>query len=110
MAKRGRGWRNAGGRERMSSLESLSQLLQQSHHARPEDLPEMVMEAAPLVGAAALVIYVVDYQQRKLTPLLGGSAPSRDAFGVDGTLAGRAFSMVTPCASEAEDRKSTRLN
>ena len=90
----------------MSSLESLWQLLQQSHHARPEDLPEMVMRAAPLVGAAALVIYVVDHQQRELTPLLGGSVPPRDAFGVDGTLAGRAFSMVTPCASEAEADRS----
>jgi len=86
----------------MSSLESLRQLLRQSHHARPEDLPEMVMRAAPLVDAVALVIYLVDHQQRELTPLLGGSAPPRKALRIDGTLAGRAFSMVAPCASEAE--------
>jgi hypothetical protein len=86
----------------MSSLESLRQLLRQSHHARPEDLPEMVMRAAPLVDATAMVIYLVDHQQRELLPLLGGTTPARKPFGVDGTLAGRAFSMVTPCPSEAE--------
>jgi hypothetical protein len=86
----------------MSSLESLRQLLQQSHHARPEDLPEMGMRAAPLLDATALIVYLVDHQQRELVPLLGGSAPRREAFAVDGTLAGRAFTMVTPCASEAD--------
>jgi hypothetical protein len=86
----------------MSSLESLRQLLRQSHHARPEDLPEMAMRVARLLDATALVIYLVDHQQRELTPLLGGSAPPRKAFGVDGTLAGRAFTMVAPCTSKAE--------
>ncbi|GID95546.1 PP2C family protein-serine/threonine phosphatase [Amorphoplanes digitatis] len=85
----------------MSRLESLRQLLRQSHYARAEDLPEMVIRVAPLVDATALVIYLVDHQQRDLKPLLGGSAPPRQAFGVDGTLAGRAFTMLAPCASEA---------
>ena len=50
------------GRMLVSSLESLRQLLQQSHHARPDDLPEMAMRAAPLLDARALVIYLVDHQ------------------------------------------------
>ena len=87
----------------MSSLESLRQLLQQSHHARPDDLPQMAMEAAPLVDATAMVIYLVDHQQRQLLPLLGGTAPHREPFSIDGTLAGRAFSLVTACVSEAEE-------
>jgi hypothetical protein len=86
----------------MGSLESLQQLLRQSHHARPEDLPEMAMLAAPLLDADAMIIYLVDHQQRELVPLLGGSAPHRESFNVDGTLAGRAFTMVTPCSSDAE--------
>ncbi|MET7951027.1 serine/threonine-protein phosphatase, partial [Micromonospora sp. NPDC005324] len=69
----------------MSSLESLRQLLQQSHHARPDDLPEMAMRAAPLLDARALVIYLVDHQQRLLLPLIGGSAPARDPIDIDGT-------------------------
>ncbi|MET8260107.1 PP2C family protein-serine/threonine phosphatase [Micromonospora sp. NPDC005553] len=81
----------------MSSLESLRQLLQQSHHARPDDLPEMAMRAAPLLDARALVIYLVDHQQRLLLPLLGGSAPAREPIEIDGTLAGRAFSTAATC-------------
>ncbi|MEU1394707.1 PP2C family protein-serine/threonine phosphatase [Micromonospora zamorensis] len=87
----------------MSSLESLRQLLQQSHHARPDDLPEMAMRAAPLLDARALVIYLVDHQQRLLLPLLGGSAPTRDPIDIDGTLAGRAFSTATTCFGTGAD-------
>ncbi|MEU1749859.1 PP2C family protein-serine/threonine phosphatase [Micromonospora arida] len=87
----------------VSSLESLRQLLQQSHHARPDDLPEMAMRAAPLLDARALVIYLVDHQQRLLLPLLGGSAPARDPIDIDGTLAGRAFSTASTCVSASGD-------
>jgi serine phosphatase RsbU (regulator of sigma subunit) len=80
----------------------LRQLLRQSHHARPEDLPEMAMRAADLIGAEAMIMYVVDHQQRELLPLLGGSAPHRDPIAVDGTLGGRAYALVTPCASEID--------
>jgi Stage II sporulation protein E (SpoIIE) len=87
----------------MGRLESLRQLLRHGHHARPEDLPEMAMRSAQLLDAEAMVIYVVDHQQRILLPLLGGSAPDRTPIAVDGTLAGRAFSMVTPCRAETGD-------
>ncbi len=86
----------------MSTLESLRQLLQQSHHARPEDLPEMAMRAAPLVDATAMVIYLVDHQQRRLLPLLAGTAPHRESFAIDGTLGGRAFTQGVTCVSDAE--------
>jgi hypothetical protein len=84
----------------MSSLESLRQLLQLAHHARPEDLPEMAMRAAPLVDATVMVIYLVDYQRRVLLPLLGGSAPEREPINVDGTLPGRAFTSITTCVTD----------
>ncbi|GAB2627643.1 hypothetical protein Aab01nite_81230 [Paractinoplanes abujensis] len=84
----------------MSSVEVLRRLLRQSHHARPEDLPEMAMRAARGAGATAMVIYLVDHQQRRLLPLLAGSAPSRKPISVDGTLAGRAYSLATPCAGQ----------
>jgi hypothetical protein len=87
----------------MGRLESLRQLLRQSHHARPEDLPEMAMRSAALLGAEAMVIYVVDHQQRILIPIPGGYAPDRRPVAVDGTLGGRAFTMVTPCISAGED-------
>jgi serine phosphatase RsbU (regulator of sigma subunit) len=88
----------------MSSLEPLQQLLRQSHQARPEDLPDMIMQAAPLLDADTLVIFVVDHSQRLLVPLLGGSAPRRETITIDGTLAGRAFSMVTPAGTDQAGR------
>ena len=75
----------------MSGLESLHQLLRQSHHARPEDLPEMAMRAASLLGATTAVLYLVDHQQRVLTPLHAGSAPERQTIPIEGTMAGRAY-------------------
>lgn len=84
----------------MSSLESLRQLLRQSHQSRPEDLPDMIMQAAPMLDADTLVIYVVDHHQRVLVPLLGGSAPQRETLTIDGTLAGRAFSTVIPARND----------
>ncbi len=86
----------------MSSLEALRQLLRQSHHARPDDLPQMAMRAAPLVDATAMIIYLVDHQQRELLPLLGGTAPHRQPFKIDGTIGGRAFSMLTTFISDTE--------
>jgi hypothetical protein len=86
----------------MGSLESLRQLLRQAHHARPDDLPEMAMRAAPLVKAKAMIIYLVDHQQRLLLPLLAGTAPHREPFAVDGTLGGRAFTLTAPSVSDTE--------
>jgi hypothetical protein len=85
-------------------VEPLRQLLSQSHHARPEDLPEMAMRAANLLGAAAAVIYLVDHQQRILTPLPGGSAPAREPVQVDGTLPGRAYTTASACTTTTDDR------
>ncbi|GLY99979.1 hypothetical protein Acsp02_72320 [Actinoplanes sp. NBRC 103695] len=86
----------------MNTMEALRQLLRQSHHARPEDLPEMAMRAARSLDATAVILYLVDHQQRVLLPLLGGSAPHRAATAVDGTLAGRAYSLVRPCAGDGD--------
>ncbi|WP_433719204.1 PP2C family protein-serine/threonine phosphatase [Actinoplanes sp. CA-051413] len=86
----------------MSGLGSLRQLLQEAHHARPQDLPEMAMRVAPQVGATAVVIYVVDHQQRELRPLPGGSTPARKPLMIDGTRAGQAYTRSVPCPA-AED-------
>jgi serine phosphatase RsbU (regulator of sigma subunit) len=88
----------------MGSLESLRLLLQHSHHARPEDLPEIAMRAARLVGATEIVIYVVDHQQRVLVPLPGGSAPARAELAVDGTLAGRAYTAGLATTTRGAER------
>ncbi|WP_433790774.1 hypothetical protein [Actinoplanes sp. CA-252034] len=57
----------------MSGIEAMVRLLRQSHHARPDDLPQMAMRAAPLVGATVMIIYLVDHRQRELLPLIAGT-------------------------------------
>jgi hypothetical protein len=88
----------AGKKVTVSALDAVRQLLRQSYRARPEDLADMAMQAAPLLGVTGLTIFVVDHQQRELLPLPSTSAPDRDAVMIDGTLAGRAFSTLTPVA------------
>ena len=68
----------------------------------------MAMAAARESGVRAMIIYLVDHQQRRLIPLLGGAAPDRAECSADGTLAGRAFAMVAPCRGEG-DAEGARL-
>lgn len=67
-------------------------LLDAGAHARPDDLPLLVREVGELLGATEAVVYVVDYQQLVLTPMLHKvSDLARDPLPVEGTLAGRAY-------------------
>ncbi|MET8152482.1 PP2C family protein-serine/threonine phosphatase [Actinoplanes sp. NPDC049668] len=75
-------------------LRLLRQLLAASHRARPEDIPALAMQVAPLADARELVVYLVDFDQRQLRPLPGQDAPARTPIAVDGTLPGRAFALT----------------
>lgn len=61
------------------------------------------MRAAAPVGVDALIVYLVDHQQRVLVPLPGRFVPSREVVPVDGTLPGRAFTTVATCDAESSD-------
>ncbi|MGX4656929.1 PP2C family protein-serine/threonine phosphatase [Micromonospora sp. SCSIO 07396] len=56
----------------------------------PDDLPLLVNRVAPAVDATEIVIYLADYQQASLVPLLG-VGPVRESLSIETTLAGRAF-------------------
>jgi serine phosphatase RsbU (regulator of sigma subunit) len=71
--------------------DALGHVLRSSSLVPPDQLPELVAEAAELLGAAETVLYLVDYEQRVLTPMQVPSAEQRTAQSVDGTLAGRCF-------------------
>jgi hypothetical protein len=83
--------------------------LRRTHLAAPEDFAQIFAEAARSIGITALVIYLVDYEQRTLAPV-----PSRDAEGaqplsIGGTVAGRAFATTSILHVEGEGGQGRRV-
>jgi serine phosphatase RsbU (regulator of sigma subunit) len=83
-------------------LAALRQLLHASNLARADDLPALVRVAGYEFGAAFAVLYVVDYDQVLLIPLLDAEPHieeklliARGPLPVEGTVAGRCFTDVT---------------
>lgn len=70
----------------------LAFLLERAHLSRGEDLPRLLREVAPRVGARSAVAHITDYTQTTLVPL--GGRPDADGLAIDGTVAGRAFTEV----------------
>ena len=77
-------------------LAALRVLLRATHLAGPDDLPALVQAAGNALGAERAVLYLVDYDQVQLVPLVapGTAGDAPQAVAVEGTLAGRAFSDV----------------
>ncbi|SCE73617.1 Serine phosphatase RsbU, regulator of sigma subunit [Micromonospora echinospora] len=78
----------------MDLAEAMRQVLRASHRTRPEDLPDLVMRVAPLLDASAVLLYLVDHQQRWLVPLTGTLSPARQPVPISGTVAGRTFGTL----------------
>lgn len=84
-------------------LASLRTLLRSSHLAGPDQLPAMASTAGELLGAEETRLYLVDYDQVWLVPLVDPS-PSGDRaepIAIDGTVAGLVFSDIRQHASTA---------
>lgn len=78
-------------------LAALRVLLRASHLSGPDDLPALVHAAGAALGVERAVLYLVDYDQVQLVPLVaaGEQGDGPQAVPVEGTLAGRAFSDTT---------------
>src|SRR3954470_6341610 len=76
--------------------ESAVDLLSDAQFAVPEDVPGLVSSHARRLGAVDAAIFLVDYEQRVLAPLPEPGGPEREAVAVEGTLAGRAFTALSP--------------
>ncbi|MGK5685497.1 PP2C family protein-serine/threonine phosphatase [Actinoplanes sp. URMC 104] len=73
------------------ALEAVRRLLDLRHRGRAEDLPALLQDAAPLLGAKSARVLLIDYGQLELWPLRGRGADSGERVPVEGTPAGEAF-------------------
>jgi Stage II sporulation protein E (SpoIIE) len=78
------------------SSEPGGDLLADAQFAVPDDVPALLATHARRRGAVDAAIFLVDYEQRVLTPLPIAGGLEREAVTVEGTLAGRAFSTLSP--------------
>ena len=76
--------------------DSLAWLLTTAHHLPPADLAGAVSEALARVGAVSSYLFLADHQQAWLQ-LFGPSAGASSPLRVDGTVAGRAFTLEMTC-------------
>jgi hypothetical protein len=74
--------------------EPVADLLADAHFVVPDAVPGLVSHHAGRLGAADAAIFLVDYEQRFLTPLPRPGGPVRETVAIEGTLAGRAFSLL----------------
>jgi len=77
------------------SSDPVVDLLATARFAVPDHIPGLVAEHARRLGALDAAIFLIDYEQRILNPLPQEGGPDRQSVGVEGTLAGRAFSTVS---------------
>ena len=73
--------------------QALVELLAASRRSAPDELPGLAQQAARLLDADNMIIHLVDYNQVNLVPLTAPGCPSVGFTAVEGTLAGRAFTL-----------------
>src|SRR4051794_34113481 len=96
--------RAAGAPDACSALRGL---LRASHVGGPDELPAMVAAAGEHLDANLSVLYVIDYEQQSLEPLIApGELRPVESVDVDATLAGRAFTLVAQQVAEADDGRT----
>jgi serine/threonine protein phosphatase PrpC len=77
---------------------AMEQLINESHVASADELPDIVARASVALGCQDITMYLADLQQRVLVPFLPAtgphSDPARHNLGIDSTVAGRAFQQM----------------
>src|SRR3954454_5823640 len=82
--------------------EMLQEVLRRTHLSSAPDLAAVVAEEGRTIGADPLVLYVVDHEQQRLTPVPGPGAEGREVLAVQGTVAGRAYAATSIVELERE--------
>ncbi len=84
---------------------ALDEVLRGSHLMAPDAMGELTAAGAAHLGATTAVIWLCDYEQQLLVPVLPMTEVPRDRLSVDGSLAGRAFRGVEPVETEHGDSR-----
>ncbi|MGH2475269.1 MAG: PP2C family protein-serine/threonine phosphatase, partial [Candidatus Limnocylindrales bacterium] len=77
--------------------DSLAWLLATAHHLPPAELAGAVAEALARVGAVSARLFLADHGLVSLHPF-GPPDEETTSFGIDGTVAGRAFALEMTCS------------
>src|SRR4051812_14499034 len=85
------------------------EVLRRTHLSSAQDLGPVLAEEARAIGADALVLYVVDYEQKCLVPVPGPDAAGRDVVSIQGTLPGRAFATSSIVELDGDGGQGRRL-
>ena len=88
---------------------TLQEVLRRTHLSAPADLGTIFAEEARTLGIDSLVLYVIDYEQKRLIPVPAPDAAGREPLPVVGTVAGRAFTTTSVVQIESDDDRGRRL-
>ncbi len=84
-------------------------VLRRTHLSAPAELAAVLAEESRTIGAAPLVLYLIDSELRTLVPVPAPDAAGREPLPVVGTVAGRAFTATTIVEIEADGGRGRRL-
>ena len=82
---------------------ALDAILRRAHLMSPDEMGPLAAVGAAHLGVETAVIWLVDYEQSTLVPVLAPHDPPRDSLSVDGSVAGRAFRLVESVEVDAAD-------
>jgi hypothetical protein len=86
-----------------------NELLRRTHLGGPSEMAAAIAEPARRIGARSVVLYLIDYEQRLLVPVVGPQDQDAAPLSVAGTVAGRAFSTTSILRSSLEEARGQRL-
>lgn len=92
-----------------ASTDPLRSLLRASHQLPAHRLGTVVAEHARMLGAHTAVVYLADYEQNSLVPVLGDGVPERAPLPVESSVGGLAFRRVQVTRSPRPDGGESRL-
>lgn len=89
---------------------ALGSLLERSHHLQPDEVASAARETAQAMGARDVCVYLVDYDQRVLTPVPDpGRRAAAEILEIDSSMAGRAYRQQQPVVGNGDRPDEVKL-